>query len=185
MTVEYRPVNRDPSLHPPLAIVARISSKQGLSVHYTGVKNFDLRATSIEKLVEQLRKPGFPWKTPKFGKMKSALTLNVPEPLVALIFVLEKSLDAEFSASLPPFFAADEASSNALFNAQVWPGSDKRPDIGSVMVKLDRPGDVSFNIGLDSVCDVGGEICRTPIIIDPEIPWPPTGGGMGGGAPPP
>ncbi len=184
------PEGRD--VRPTLAIALHVSSTGGLAVQYTGIRRFDLTTCSIADVVKDLSDAEFRWKKPSFGKMNTALTINVDKPTTALIFVLDPSLDAEFSNSLPPFFASDMRSARALCNPTLWPACSETRGavhIASVITNMDavkEPGDIAFNIALDNVgvTAIDGQPYRTPIIIDPDFPHPPAHGGVGGGGPP-
>lgn len=190
MTIKSTPFETRADVAPELAIALQIVSRGGLALQIGGIHRFSLKDTGIECIVRDVSDPKFAWREVKFGKMKSALTIRVDQPQMALVFVLDPSLEAVFSDSLPPFFAGNERSKAGLCNARTWEAgaSDAGPRVGSLITDFDRcmgEGMVSFNMALDNVGTVGttGEYYRTPIIIDPDVPWPPEGGGMGGGPP--
>ncbi len=175
---------------PELAIALQIVSHGGMALKIGGIHRFSLKEADIDQIVERVASPKFAWREVKFGKMQSALTIGVDQPQMALIFVLDPSLDAVFSDSLPPFFPGNGRSKDGLCNARTWDAgaTEAGPRIGSLVTDLDRcdgEGMVSFNMALDNVGTLGnsGEHYRTPIIVDPDVPWPPEGGGMGGGPP--
>jgi hypothetical protein len=190
MTVQYIAIPDNPDARPTLAIALRMAAKQGLSVQYTGICRFDLTQTRIEQVVAEIASPGFKWKEPKFGKMKSALTIGVDQPETVVIFVLDDSLDAEFSDSVPALFVADDASAQQLCNVRIWqerPGQYGGATIASVTTLFKaKKSDVEFAIALDNVgvTHPDRQPYRTPIIIDPDMRHPPEGGGVGGGGPP-
>jgi hypothetical protein len=189
MTISAGKLETRADVSPELAIALQIVSRGGLAIQIGGIHRFSLKEHDLERIVDAVADPKFSWRDVKFGKMKSALTIGVDQPQMALIFVLDPSLEAVFSDSLPPFFAGNEGSKLGLCNARTWDAgaTEVGPRVGSLVTDLSHCGEgaVSFNMALDNVGVVGasGEHYRTPIIIDPEIPWPPEGGGVGGGPP--
>jgi hypothetical protein len=190
MTIKAEPFESRADVQPELAIALQIVSRGGLAVQIGGIHRFSLKEHSLEKIVDEVVDAKFRWRDVKFGKMKSALTIAVDQAQMALIFVLDPSLEAVFSDSLPPFFAGNSSSKVGLCNGRTWDAGagEAGPRVGSLITDLGRcdgEGMVSFNMALDNVGVVGdtGEHYRTPVIIDPDLPWPPTGGGMGGGPP--
>jgi hypothetical protein len=190
MTIKAEQFELRADVTPDLAIALQIVSRGGLSVQIGGIHRFSLKEHRIEQVVEQVADPKFVWREVKFGKMKSALTIAVDQPQMAVIFVLDPSLEAVFSDSMPAFFAGNSRSKAGLCNARTWDAgaTEAGPRVGSLVTDLDRcesNGMVSFNMALDNVGILGstGEYYRTPIVVDPDMPWPPTGGGMGGGPP--
>jgi hypothetical protein len=179
-----------PDVSPDLAIAVQLVSRGGLAVQIGGIHRFSLKENDIGQIAAEVADPKFSWREVKFGKMKSALTIAVDRPQMALIFVLDPSLEAVFSDSLPPFFPGNGRSKDGLCNARTWDAgaAEAGPRVGSLITDLDRctgEGMVSFNMALDNVGVLGasGEHYRTPIVIDPDLPWPPEGGGVGGGPP--
>jgi hypothetical protein len=177
-------------ISPDIAIALQIVSRGGLAVQIGGIHRFSLKEASLDEIVAKVADPKFTWREVKFSKMKSALTIGVDQPQMALIFVLDPSLDAVFSDSLPAFFAGNDRSKTGLCNARTWDAGAEAagPRVGSLVTDFDRclgEGMISFNMAIDNIGILGdsGEHYRTPIIIDPELPWPPTGGGVGGGPP--
>ncbi len=191
MSVGATKLEDRPELAPCHAVALRVVSARGLAVQYGGICQIDLNKIKLEEAVSALGSADFPWGEPKFGPMTSALTIGLELQQATLIFVLDPTLDAEFSESLPAVFAGNAQAKVAMANVRTWPGADAKAGVNIASVDVDmgalrEEGDVEFNLALDNVgvTPCGCHTYRTPIIIDPEIPYPPAGGGVGGGAPP-
>lgn len=182
MTIAFSALPERPEVMPSRAVAVRISSARGLNVQISGYCQFDLNKTPIADVVAMIAKSGFAWPAPTFGPMKTALSIGIEAPLCIVFFVLDRSLSAEFSTSLPPFFAADDDSKMFLCNPTLWSTGQDGATIASITAAFDgKPRIVSFNMAVDNVGVVGctSEPYRTPFIIDPDLRYPPPGGAGG------
>lgn len=171
-----------------LALGLLIVSRGGLRLEYGGIRRFDLGKTPLEEVTRAVAADDFPWDEPKFGDMTTALTIGIEQPVTTLIFVLDPSLDAHFSKS--PVQPGNELGKMAIRDVRLWPvkGAESAPRVVSLIAdsrSLTGKGTVKFNLAVENVGEIGPERrpFRTPIIIDPDYPHPPTGGGTHGGFP--
>lgn len=169
-----------------LAIGLRLTSLGGLRIQYDGIRRFDLAKTPLSDVAGFVARPDFPWDEPHYGEMRSALTIGLDRQNATLLFVLGPSLDAGFCS--PPVQPGNEWGKIALSDAKLWPPTDDEawPTIASVVIDvraLAGEGFIKFNLAVANVGEVGKARQRycTPIVIDPDVPYPPTGGGALGG----
>jgi hypothetical protein len=172
---------------PEFAIALLVGTRGGLALNYQGIRRFDLSETSLEKVIDEVSCPKYEWKEPVVGTLTTALSIANDKPLVTLIFVLAPNLQAQFASK--PILAGCERAQKALRDIKLWPqpsdtGGPQTVSVTADSRNLEGEGDVKFSLAVDNIGVLEKQSYRTPIFIDPEWPYPPTGGGVGGGGPP-
>jgi hypothetical protein len=180
MTIKAKHFREIAGVEPKTALAFKITSLGGLAVVFDSFAKIDLWHTSLAEAVKNVAEQRVKWEAPPVnGPLRSALSVPVVEPQTALIFILDEKLNAVFSSALPPIFVGDARSEDGMCNAQTWCDGETSdgPRIATVITNLEKVGghgDIRFNLALDNVGVLGKEPYRTPIIIDPDMPWPPT-----------
>ncbi len=185
MTQTSVPIGTDPGFRPQKAYAFALDAKAGLNPVCVGVVGFDADpADPVGAAVARVAamKPG-DWGKPIFGKMKSALTVGLNADMnVLLLYVLSGNRDKlDFGAT--PVSAGSDGDAQWLVNAERrTAGDDDFAIVGVQLAGGPKSGSVSFNLH----CEARGKLTGadgktqdyvTPVIIDPDGEWPPTGGG--------
>ena len=176
------------------AAVCLISSRGGLDIGYLNVVKIpDLGQYrgGFKQLLADIDAGRFTWPAfhyEPYADIATALSLGANDDCY-VVYVLDSSLRARFSTSLPPF-ADGERSSVDLFDATcvisgvAGVSGDPAPSACSIAYfvadfkKHAVPGKKHknrFNVNLEVASTMGGVTVVTPIIVDPDIRWPPLG----------
>lgn len=189
MTQSSVPIGVDPRFQPKRVYAFALDAKAGLNPVCAGVIGFDADpADPVGAAVAKVAamKPG-DWAKPNYGKMKTALSVGLNADMnVLLLYVLSGNRDKLDFAAMP-VSAGSDGDAQWLVNAERRTSGDDDFAIVGVRLAGGPPsGSVSFNLHCEARGKLTGadgktqDYC-TPVIIDPDGDWPPTGGGMGGG----
>lgn len=181
MTINYAEISTDQGGKADRCWAFKLGTSGGLAVRYIGAVDILLEKVSVEDAIRAITDPKYQWVAPcHYGEMLTGLTIAVESPRTMLIFILDEGLNAVFSQTLPALFASDERGARAFGGLRIWKDQAGTANVVSVITQLEEPGVYGLNIGLDALSFIVStdQQMKTPIAIDPDLPWPPTGGGI-------